>query len=76
MSDDPGKHAVDVVAHFVVAEGDHGDDDHWDSYPDIGEHDWQAVLGRADAIIAGLRPTTAAYVAAYNFLASRAEATA
>lgn len=77
MADDQLKSAVDAVAnHLVVAalnrtadDGSPGRED----YPDIGEHDWQDVVTRAQQIAQRLAPDPGYYQAAYGFLAHRAE---
>jgi hypothetical protein len=72
MADDPTEHAIDVVAHEVVARGDHKDDDAWGLYPEIGEQDWNRVMTRCDRIAEQLAPDRATYKAAYEHLESRA----
>jgi hypothetical protein len=76
VADDPTRQAIDVVAHGFAADlindgVEHGA--HWENYPDAGEYDWIAVEARAAAIAATLRPPQAAYDAAYEHLAHRAD---
>jgi hypothetical protein len=78
MADDPTKHAIDVVAHSLLASGRFDSLDPgacWEDYPDIGENDWRAVESRAveitDAWMRQLRPTEVGYEAAYEHLKSR-----
>jgi hypothetical protein len=74
MSDDPTQHAIDVVAHHMVATGAHADDDCWRLYyRKIGPEDWPKVLARADQIVAHLEPNRWTFDAAYEHLAQRAE---
>jgi hypothetical protein len=72
MADDPTKYAIDVIAHQVVANGDHKDDDSWGLYPEIGELDWLIVQARVEEIVATIRPDPVAYDAAYEHLEQRA----
>ena len=44
----------------------------WEDYPDIGVHDWDAVVKRADAIADGMAPPPAALDKALELLAHRA----
>ena len=70
--------AVDVVARYIVARSYGGPaatviEIDWSDYPEIGEHDWQAVIERADELITALRPSDETYRQAYKTLADRAE---
>lgn len=45
-----------------------------ENYPDIGEHDWTAIVLLLDIHREHLDPDIDAYEAAYNFLDARADA--
>ncbi len=62
--------AIDVVArrliwNLVASEAD----SRWDSYPDIGEQDWERIVARA----CELAEHPASYDSAYDLLARRAQ---
>jgi hypothetical protein len=66
---------VDVVARSVLAAILSDDEDRWEDYPEIGEHDWIAVMDRvraiAEAVTAHVDPN--AFQQAYQTLAARAD---
>lgn len=63
--------AVDVVARHLVAElvATHAGDA-WEMYPDIGEHDWTRVVGRAKEL--AVHPDPGHYQDAYAVLEAQA----
>jgi len=68
------KDAIDIVArHALIHLVEQHMSDDWDLYADIGEFDWEAVVEAARALV--VEPSQAAYDAAYEFLAARAETT-
>lgn len=71
MADDRLDVAVDVVARDLIAKvvREYGGDQ-WDSYPEIGEHDWERIDKRALELAAQVDGEQ--YLAAYEFLESRA----
>ena len=73
MADDRVKVAIETIARDVLAKGTRGGwlDDEWENYPEIGEHDWKAVVETAQRIAGQVDPEQ--YAAAYEFLAERAE---
>jgi hypothetical protein len=74
MADEKTAEAVDIVARDLVASVvDAEIGTQWENYPDIGEHDWEAVDKRAMEIIDNLRPAKNGYEAAYEYLERRAE---
>jgi hypothetical protein len=75
LADDKVAEAVDVVARDVIwttlySSLDHNDT--WGEYPEIGEHDWEAVEKRLWQIIDNLKPERGLFDAAYEFLEGRA----
>ncbi|WP_029291831.1 hypothetical protein [Cellulomonas sp. HZM] len=69
--------AVDAVARHVAATSALGGSggyigERWEDYPDLGEHDWQRVAGRAKAIAEQMLPDHETYDQAYELLAARA----
>lgn len=60
--------AVDLVVRHATATA--VTDVEWEDYPEIGEHDWQAVLTRLDRLHPF--PPSGQYYAACGFLAARA----
>lgn len=66
--------ALTVLARDLLAAllDDHGAGK-WEDYPDLGEHDWDRVLGRAYTLAA--RPERQDFTTAYQLLAAHAEAT-
>jgi hypothetical protein len=69
MADDPTAHAIDVVAHQVIADEV---DLSWGNYPAIGADDWQKVGERVMKLTEDLRPATEVFEAAYEHLTHRA----
>lgn len=67
--------AVDIVARNVLDVLLEWDGPEWESYPDLGEHDWTRVLARISALLPAA-PAPEEYEAAYQLLTDRAEATA
>lgn len=70
--------AIDTVARYVVARSYGGPaatvvEIDWSDYPEIGEHDWLAVLDRANKLITNMRPDEETYQQAYRLLADRAD---
>ncbi|WP_218929048.1 hypothetical protein [Actinomyces bowdenii] len=63
--------AIDVVAHDAL--GKRQRDLLWEDYPEIGEHDWAAVVERVDQITEGLIPDPHELQRAMALLASRVE---
>lgn len=45
----------------------------WESYPEIGEHDWERIMALIKARGAQLRPKPDEYEAAYALLKERAD---
>ena len=64
MADNRVTEAVDVVARWALSLS-------WEDFPEIGEHDWDAIAARAAAIVDC--PSVDEYEAAYEFLAARAD---
>lgn len=61
--------AIDVVARRLIADlvaNEVGS--RWDSYPDVGEHDWERIVARARMLAE--HPTE--YASAYDLLTRRA----
>lgn len=70
--------AIATVARYVVARSYGGPAEtvveiDWSDYPEIGEHDWQAVLDRANELVTNLRPDEETYQQAYRLLADQAD---
>lgn len=59
--------AVDLVARKALHDGE----PEWESYPDIGENDWERVMARVEALKA--ETPWEQFSAAYDFLTARAE---
>lgn len=75
MADDKATVAVDEVAKRVIhiilnAESVY---EEWENHPEIGEHDWNAVVYRIRQLADDINPDDAVYDAAYEFLKDRAE---
>ena len=71
------REAISAIARKVIADrlSDFDIGDMWDYYPEIGEHDWYAVVEDVRRLIEVTvhPPSTERYRAAYDRLASRAE---
>jgi len=70
--------AIDTVARYIVARSYGGPaamviEIDWSDYPEIGEHDWQAVLDRANELVTDMRPDEETYQQAYRLLADQAD---
>jgi hypothetical protein len=70
--------AIDTVARYIVARSYGGPANivveiDWSDYPEIGEHDWQAVLDRANKLVTDLRPDEETYQQAYRLLTDQAD---
>lgn len=63
--------AIDTVA--CDALGKRQRDLLWEDYPEIGKHDWAAVVERADQITEAMIPLQSALAAALELLASRVD---
>lgn len=71
----PVEEAIRILANNLVASALTADVVHktdWEDYPEVGEHDWAKVVERAEAVVAGIRPTPEALEVAYDVLAGRA----
>lgn len=68
--------AIDTVARHVVRsavfDGITGGKIDWSDYPELGEHDWQAVSFRALQLADGIDMDRVTYSEAYEFLEKRA----
>lgn len=62
--------AVAIMARVVLASGIRYSD--WESYPEIGEHDWERVIDRAVELAHG--PSAEKFKEAYDLLTARAAA--
>lgn len=70
--------AIATVARYIVARSYGGPaatvvEIDWSDYPEIGEHDWQAVLDRANELVTAMRPDEETYQQAYRLLTDRAD---
>lgn len=69
--------AIDMVAHniagLLLTSAAELESVEWEDYPEIGEYDFVAVMERVESIAKAMRPTTAQFSAAYDFLAERAD---
>lgn len=76
MADNRVDEAVDIVARRMIQDVTEPDalGDLWESYPDLGEHDFRAVVGRAAETVLHVVgvPTFEEYRAAYDYLSARA----
>jgi hypothetical protein len=70
MADDPTKHAIDVIAHRVIATSVQTE---WGYYSEIGEHDWLAVVARVGQLVESFEPDLETFNAAYEHLEHRAQ---
>ncbi len=69
MSPDEAIHIVALhLVHRIVEDAD----DHWETYPDIGEGDWRKIDGRLVSLL-GPMPRQERFDEAYRLLADRAE---
>lgn len=74
MADDRLKEAVDIVAHHALFQTiSHEAGDLWESYPEVGEYDWEAVQDRITELLQPFRVDRESFEAAYEFLEQRAE---
>lgn len=64
--------AITIVARAAIAAivASASVEDSWESFPEIGEDDWEAVVQRAEELTV---PTAAEYEEAYALLSARAE---
>lgn len=60
-----------IGMHFVAGAVENALTGAWESYPELGEYDWQAIADRVKA--AHPYPDQGAYLAAYRRLEARAE---
>jgi hypothetical protein len=63
--------AIKIVARQVLADLAEYAAEQWENYPEIGEHDWDAVVTEV-VRLAPLDATSAGFVEAYSLLESRA----
>lgn len=63
--------AIDTVARAIVARLPRGI--LWEDYPELGEHDWEALVKRVDELTDGMAPSPTILKAALDLLASRAD---
>lgn len=76
MSDLPAEpdvaHAIEIVAMQILTNQVEAVYEMWDSYPEIGEHDWALIVDRITALAKNYEVSRADYFAAYELLESRA----
>jgi hypothetical protein len=59
--------AIDIVARYALIE-EGREEMQWDSYPEIGEHNWNRVLEAAHEFAQKMRPSEELFKAAYQLL--------
>jgi hypothetical protein len=64
--------AIKIVARQVLADVAEYAAEQWEEYPEIGEHDWDAVVTEV-VRLAPVDATSTDFVEAYSLLESRAE---
>lgn len=77
--DEQYRHAINAVARHVVLKAveDAFDFEHvgWEDYPELAEHDWDAVVMKARELAVRQAPNSEYYKAGYEYLQHRAEET-
>lgn len=75
MASDQTSEALEVVAKWVAAGALRGMiEPEWENYPEIGEHDWDAIQCWLESHAASIDPERMEYSRAYTVLTKRAEA--
>jgi hypothetical protein len=77
MSGMSTEEARELIARHLVSAAVHNAMLHslvtWEDFPDIGEHDWLALIARVNELVAPMAANEETFTAAYTALANRAE---
>jgi hypothetical protein len=69
--------AIDTLARQCVADVIESNTDAtelgWESYPEVGEQDWEAIVDRVRQVAKSIQPSIFQRNAAYEFLSARSE---
>jgi hypothetical protein len=68
--------AVREVARHAIADAVRLNPPRWEDYPDIGEHDWEAIAAEVERVLDRLAAQREKYDCAYRVLAGRADGAA